>query len=124
MVVGSRSSRRDTLAERLHITTDRVDDIPLVLAPLERMGVQPLRDVYGPPHRNGVGRSLGWVTVLWLTPLLSEAPHRLNQGEPWAAPRLQPRRRCTRPPVHPWALSDDRRAGVLAGWRHDAPWQA
>jgi hypothetical protein len=47
------------MAEILKITTERVDDIPLVLAQRERMGVQPLLDVDFPTHRNGVGRSLG-----------------------------------------------------------------
>jgi len=32
------------MAEILNITTDRGDDIPLLLAQLERMGVQPLLD--------------------------------------------------------------------------------
>jgi hypothetical protein len=52
------------MAEILNITTDRVDDIPLLLAQLERMGVQPLLDEHFPTHRNWVGLSLGWVTVI------------------------------------------------------------
>jgi len=112
------------MAEILQITIERVDDIPLWLAQLERMGVQPLLDVYVPTHRNWVGLSLGWVTVIWLTPILSEANHRLNQVEPWAEPRLHRLRSCTGQPVHPLDLSDDRLAGVLEVWSHDAPWQA
>ncbi|MGG6270889.1 hypothetical protein [Leptolyngbya sp. AN10] len=40
------------------ITTERVDDIPLLLAQLERMGVQALLDEHLPQHGNwqGVGR--------------------------------------------------------------------
>ena len=85
------------------------------------MGVQPLLDVYFPTPRNGVGRSLGWVPVSWLTHLLSEANHRLNQVEPWAAQRLPRRRRGTGQPVHPLDLRDDRLAGVLEVLSHDAP---
>jgi transposase len=112
------------MAEILNITTERVDDVPLVLAQLERLGVQPLLDVYFPTHRNWVGLSLGWVTVIWLTHSLSEANHRLNQVEPWAKQRLHTLRRCTGQPVHPLDLSDDRLAGVLEVLSHDAPWQA
>jgi hypothetical protein len=112
------------MTEALHMTTERVDDSPLGLAQLARRGVQPLLDVYCPTHRHWVGRSLGGVTVSWWTPLLSEANHRLNPGEPWAAQRLQTLRRCTGPPVHPLDLSDDRLAGVLAVLSHDAPWPA
>ena len=112
------------MAEILKITSERVDDIPLWLAQLERMGVQPLLDVYFPTHRNWVGLTLGWVTVIWLTHILSEANHRLNQVEPWAEQRLHTLRRCTGQPVHPLDLSDDRLAEVLEVLSHDAPWQA
>ena len=112
------------MAEILKIATERVDDIPLLLAQLERMGVQPLLDEHFPTHRNWVGLSLGWVTVIWLTHLLSEANHRLNQAEPWAEQRLQTLRSCTGQPVHPLDLSDDRLAGVLEALSDDPPWQA
>ena len=112
------------MAEILKITTERVDDIPLLLAQLERMGVQPLLDEHFPTHGNWVGLSLGWVTVIWLTHILSEANHRLNQVEPWAEQRLHTLRSCTGQPVHPLDLSDDRLAGVLEVLSHDAPWQA
>src|SRR5215510_10112263 len=112
------------MAEKLALISERIDDIPLLLAQLERMGVQPLLDEHFPTHRNWVGRTLGWVTVIWLTHILSEANHRLNQVEPWAEQRLQTLRSCTGQPVHPLDLSDDRLAGVLEVLSHDAPWQA
>jgi hypothetical protein len=112
------------MAEILNITTDRVDDIPLLLAQLERMGVQPLLDEHLPTHRNWVGLSLGWVTVIWLTHILPEANHRLNQAELWAEQRLHTLRSCTGQPVHPLDLSDDQLAGVLEVLRHDTPWQS
>jgi transposase len=112
------------MAEKLTIITERVDDIPLLLAQRERMGVQPLLDEHFPTHGNWVGLSLGGVTVIWLTPILSEATHRLNQVEPWAAPRLQTLRGATGQRVHPLDLSDDRLAAVLEALSDDAPWQA
>jgi transposase len=112
------------MAETLKITTERVDDIPLLLAQLERMGVQPLLDEHFPTHGNWVGLSLGWVTVIWLTHILSEANHRLNHVEPWAEQRLHTLRSCTGQPVHPLDLSDDRLAGVLEALSQDAQWQA
>ena len=76
------------MAGTLTIRSERVDDIPLLLAQLERMGVQSLLDEHFPTHGNWVGLSLGWVTVVWLTHILSEANHRLNHVEPWADQRL------------------------------------
>ena len=75
------------MTETLTIRSERVDDIPLLLAQLDRMGVQPLLDEHFSTHGNWVGLSLGWVTVLWLPPILSEADHRLNHVEPWAEQR-------------------------------------
>jgi len=70
------------MAGTLTIRSERVDDISLLVAQLDRMGVQPLLDEHFPIHGNWVGLSLGWVTVLWLTHLLSEPDDRLNHVEP------------------------------------------
>src|SRR5262245_22167951 len=108
--------------ETLTITSERVDDIPLLLAQIERMGLQPLRDEYFPTHGNWVGLSLGGVTVIWLTHILAQADHQRNHVEPWAEKRLHPLRRSTGQGVHPWDLSDDRLAAVLEALRDDARW--
>jgi hypothetical protein len=112
------------MAESLQIISERVDDIPLVLAQLARMGVQPLLDEHCPTHGNWVGVSFGWVTVIWLTPILSEANHRLHHVESWAAQRLQTLGGCTGPPVHPLDVSDDRLAAVLEALSDDGRWRA
>jgi transposase len=110
------------MAERLTLISERVDDIPLLLAQLERMGVQRLLDEHCPTHGNWVGLSLGWVTVLWLTHILSQADHRLNHVEPWAEKRLHALRGCTGQRVHPLDVSDDRLAAVLAALSDDLRW--
>src|SRR4029434_22816 len=89
-----------------------------------RMGVQRLLDEHFPTHGNWAGLSLGWVTVIWLTHILSEASHRLSHVEPWAEQRLYTLRSCTGQPVHALDLSDDRLAGVLEVLSQDTPWQA
>ena len=64
------------------ITTERVDDIPLLLAQLKRMGVQELMDEYFPTHGNWQGLSLGHIAVVWLIHILSQADHRLSHVQP------------------------------------------
>lgn len=59
------------MTETLHIISERVDDIPLFLAQLEHMGVQPLMDKHFPTHGNWLGLSLEWDSVLWWTHVLS-----------------------------------------------------
>ena len=112
------------MAETLTIVSERVDDMPVLLAQLDRLGVPPLLDAHLPTHGNGGGLSLGWGSVLGLTPILSEGDHRLNHGAPWAKQRLQTRRECTGPPVHPVDVGDDRLATVLEALSDDRRWQA
>jgi transposase len=88
------------------------------------MGIQPLLDEHFPIHGNWVGLSLGWVAVSWLTPMLSEADHRLNPVEPWAKQRLYTLRGSSGQPVHPLDLSDDRLATVLEALSDDPRWSA
>jgi hypothetical protein len=102
------------MAETLPSISEGVADLPWLLAQWARMGVPPLRDAHCPTHGNGVGLSLGWVTVSWLTPLVSEATPRLTHVDPWAAQRLQPRRGCRGKPRDPLDVGDDRVAAVLA----------
>ena len=58
--------------EREHLTTERVDDIPILLAQLERMQVATLLDRHFPTHGNWQGLSLGTVSVVWPSHVLSE----------------------------------------------------
>src|SRR5687768_9326508 len=112
------------MAERLTIISERVDDIPLLLAQLERMGLQPLLDERFATHGNWVGLSLGWVTVIWLPHIRSQADHRLNHVEPWAERRLHTLRGCTGQRVHPLDVSDDHLAAVLEALSDNARWGA
>src|SRR5437763_2872129 len=106
------------------LTIERIDDVPLLLAQLERMRIQPLLDRHFPTHGNWQGLSLGWVVTLWLTHILSQGDHRLNQVEPWAVGRLETLRQCTGQAVHRRDLADDRLAVVLEALAHDDHWAA
>src|SRR5256884_6681807 len=60
------------MKDPLTITTERVDDIPLLLAQMQRMGLARLLDAHFPTHGNRQGLSLGVVTTIWVTHLLSQ----------------------------------------------------
>ena len=79
---------RAKLSESI-LTNERVDDIPVLLTQIERMGVQKLIDKNFPTHGNWRGQSLGNVAVIWLTHILSQADHRLNQVQAWGGKRLE-----------------------------------
>jgi transposase len=105
-------------------TVERIDDIPLLLAQLEHMGLRELLDQHFPTHGHWRGLSLGWTATLWLTHLLSEGDHRLNQVEPWALAHLTALRQCTGQPIERLDLTDDRLAGVLRALAADDRWAA
>jgi transposase len=111
------------MAETLTIVSERVDDMPIWVAQLDRLGLQPLWDGHVPTHGHWVGLSLGWVTVLWWAPILSEGDHRLNHVAPWAKQRLHTRRECTGQPVHPLAIRDDRWATGLEALSDETRWR-
>lgn len=110
--------------EALTIKTERVDDIPLLLAQMQRMGLVELLDRHFPTHGNRVGLSLGWVTALWLTHVLSQADHRMNRVQLWAEHRLETLRGCSDARLAVRDLSDDRLADVLRNLSDDRRWQA
>jgi transposase len=112
------------MTETLTVINERVDDIPLLLAQLERMAVPSLLDEYFPTHGNWTGLGLGWVAGVWLAYILSEADHRLNHVQAWAARRLETLHRGTGLPVGALDFSDDRLANVLRALSDDVQWSA
>lgn len=107
-----------------HLTTERVDDIPLLLAQLERMQVATLLDRHFPTHGNWQGLSLGMVSVVWLSHILSEGDHWLNHVEPWANGRLNCLQACLGQAVRTLDFTDDRLAAVLDYLSDDERWQS
>src|SRR5229473_1282947 len=97
------------MMEKLTMTTERVDDIPVLLAQSEKMGIADLLDASFQPHGNWEGTSLGLTTTIWLTHILSEGDHRMNQVQPWAATRLQTLQNCSGQMVRDQEWSDDQK---------------
>ena len=68
---------------QLTFEIERIDDIPLLLAQLERMQVGSLLDQHFPTHGNWRGLSLGTVSAVWLAFILSEGGHCMSHVQPW-----------------------------------------
>ncbi len=112
------------MAETFTINSERVDDTPLLLAQMKRMGVQLLLDKHFPTHGNREGLSLGCMIEVWLAHILSQADHRLNHVQPWADKRLETLRGCIGPTVRALDFSDDRLEDALSILSDDARWEA
>lgn len=111
------------MREQLSVTTERVDDIPLLLTHSDKMGVPQLLDAYFKPHGNWEGISLGWTTAVWLAHILSEGDHRMNQVQSWAAQRVHTLSISIGQEVSERGFSDDRLALVLDALSNDQTWQ-
>ena len=105
-----------------NIITERVDDVPLLLEQRQRMGLPTLIDEHFPTHGNWYGLSLGWVSTIWLSSILSRGDHRLVHVEPWVANRLFTLQTVTEQKVERLDFTDDRLEIVLRRLSDDARW--
>jgi transposase len=112
------------MAENLSVTTERVDDIPILLAQGKKIGVPELLDQHFEPHGNWQGTSMGWTTLIWLTHILSKGDHRLNQVAQWAENRLHTLEISTDQRIRAQEWSDDRLGIVLDRLADTEKWQA
>ena len=112
------------MTEMLTVISERVDDIPVLLAQSARMGLQPLLDEHFPTHGNWLGLSLGWVGTTWLGHILSQADHRLNHVQPWVEKRQTTLASCIGQPVRGLDFSDDRLGDVLHALSDNVRWDA
>src|SRR6266446_5709260 len=101
------------MSQKITATHERVDDRPVIIAQLKKMRVAAWLDHHCPTHGNWTGWSLGWVTVVWLTCILSEGDHRLSHVEPWVKEHQRTRSRCLGRRVKPRDGTDDRWAPGL-----------
>lgn len=101
------------MPEDINAISERVDDIPVIVALLLKMRVAELIDLHFPTNGNRTGLSLGQMCVIWLTFILTQADHRLNQVEPWVAEHQQTLSGCLGCEVEPRDCTDDRLATGL-----------
>jgi transposase len=112
------------MTEILTVTSERVDDIPLLIAQQKRMGLSELLDEHFPKPGNWQGLSLGQVSAGWLTHILSQADHRMNQVQGWAEQRQETLSQCLEQTVRALDFSDDRLADILGALSDDDQWAA
>lgn len=112
------------MASKITAVHERVDDLPVIIALLFKLRVAELLDKHFPTNGNRTGLSLGQMCVIWLTFILSQADHRLNQVEPWVAEHQVTLSRCLGCEVSPRDCTDDRLATGLDYLNVSQSWQA
>jgi transposase len=109
----------------LHV--ERVDDLPVLFACLQRLGVAELLDRQFKNHEHHFWKgqlTFGEVVSVWLVHLLSQGDHRLCRLEPWAREHQLTLQALLGKPVRPLDFHDDRLADVLDCLPQEDPWQA
>ena len=112
------------MSEKPTVNTERVDDIPVLMAFADHMGISELLDEHFEPHGNWQGISPGKMLTGWMGHILSEADHRLNRVQDWAAKRLETLRGSLGVKLEALDFSDDRLAAGLEMLSNDEHWAA
>jgi len=88
------------------------------------MGLPTLLENPFPPHGTWQGLSLGWVSTMWLSSIVSRGDHRLVHVEPWVAQRLGTLGATTGQDVQRVDCTADRLEIVVRRLQDDPPWAA
>jgi transposase len=97
----------------LVITTERVDDVALLLGHMIKMGLVEVLDHPLPQHWKQRGLSWGWTAVIWLAYILTEGDHRKVSVEAYVKGMKQTLSQVAGQAVDPLDFSDDRLALLL-----------
>ena len=109
---------------KVEVINERVDDIPLLLAHQQKMGIDELINRHCKVHGNWQGASPGAITVTWLAYILSEGDHRLNQLEEWYPKRARTVSHYVSEALVANDFRDDRLAIILKALSDDESWSA
>jgi transposase len=103
---------------------ERVDDIPVLLATLQRLQVAKVLDQHFPTSHLWKGElTLGEVACVWIAFITSQGDHRLSQLQSWAQNNLQTLQTILGKPVRSLDFQDDRLANILEHLAHANAWQ-
>jgi transposase len=103
---------------------ERVDDIPVLLATLDRLKVAEILDRHFPSGHRWKGElTFGEVACVWIAFITSQGDHRLCQLQPWAQNNLHTLAACLGKTVRPLDFQDDRLADLLDHLAAADAWQ-
>jgi len=98
----------------VEISSERIDDIPVIVEWLRQMNVSKLIDQnLSRPHGNHQGLSFGQLSVLFLTYMITQEDHRLCAVEPWVKAHKEILEMSTGWTIGEKDVSDDRLARVV-----------
>src|SRR3989304_4806317 len=106
------------------ITSERVDDFPLLLASMPQLGLPDIFDHHLKRHGLHQGLSWGWVASIWLAHLLTESNHRKQPVQAWVKQAHTTIEKITGQTVRDLDFTDDRLTLLLRRLSKADIWQA
>ena len=111
------------MTTELTLTTERIDDFPLLLATMQRLGLPAILDRHLRRHGLQQGLSWGWIATIWLAHILSQGDHRKLPVQAWVRQAGETIRRITGlAALTEWDFTDDRLTIVLHRLSHPTVW--
>ena len=111
-----------TVDTSLQLTHERVDDVPLLLGFLIKLGLPQVLDRHLPAHPLHQRLSNGWLITVWITYILSQADHRKCQVRDWASDLHHTLESVTGQSFRPVEFTDDRLTLVLQRLSDPTAW--
>lgn len=108
----------------INITTERIDDFPLLLEVMIRLGLPGILDHHLNRHGLQQGLSWGWIAAIWLAHILTESDHRKLPVQAWVRQAHKTIERITGKQVGELDFTDDRLTLLLRRLSKPATWQA
>jgi len=108
----------------IKITTERIDDFPLLLEVMQRLGLPAILDHHLVRHGLQQGLSWGWIATIWLAHILSQSNPRKQPVQAWVRQAHETIERITGMPVRELDFTDDRLTLLLRRLSEPEIWQA
>jgi transposase len=112
------------MTPEINITTERIDDFPLLLEVMTRLGLPGLIDQHLKRHGLQQGLSWGWIAAIWLAHILTESNHRKLPVQAWVRQAGDTIERITGMKVSELDFTDDRLTLLLRRLSKPDTWQA
>lgn len=106
------------------ITSERIDDFPLLLAVMLQLGLPDIFDHHIKRHGLHQGLSWGWIASIWLAHLLSKSNHRKQPVQTWVKQAHATIEKITGQTVRDLDFTDDRLTLLLRHLSKSDIWQA
>jgi len=112
------------MAEPINITSERVDDLVLLLHVMMQMRLPETLNQHLPRHWKQEGLDLGWVAVIWLCYIVSQGDHRKVWVQEWVEQRRYTIEQVCGLELRETDFTDDPQSILLRRLSEDETWAA